>query len=417
MSDIFERLGIPTIINAKGTATRLSGALLAPEVADAMREASATPVDMTSLQARASEIIAEATGAEAGYVTSGAAAGLLLGTAAAVTGLEPARMNRLPDTAGMPNQVVVARSQRNFYDHAVRTVGVELVEVGLSDRFAGAGVRDTEAWEIDEAIGDSTAAVLYVAQPHSRPALPEVVAVARTKGVPVIVDAAAQLPPAANLKRFIAEGADLVAFSGGKALGGPQASGILAGRRDLIQAVALQHLDTDIYFEQWNPPPGFLDKSRLPGLPQHGIGRPCKVGREAVVGLLTALRLFIEEGDEARARAWTATAEALRDALAGTPHAEITLVPDSYRPGMAGVQLALDEAAAGMSAMDLLRRLAEGSPSVHADNSRVHDGIVGFAPICLRDEDIPVVAARVGQELGRNTGSRRAENIPGNVAE
>ncbi len=402
MSDIFERLGVATIVNAKGTSTRLSGAILSPEVAEAMRQASTSCVEMTQLQARASEIIAEATGAEAGYVTSGAAAGLLLGTAAAVTGLDPARMNRLPDTTGMANQVVVARSHRNFYDHAVRTVGVELVEVGLADRFAGAGVRDTEAWEIAEAIDERTAAVLYVAQPHARPSLAEVVAAAHGKGVPVIVDAAGQLPPAANLTRFLAEGADLVAFSGGKALGGPQCSGILAGRRDLIQAAALQNLDTDIFFEQWNPPPGFLDKSRLPGLPQHGIGRPCKVGREEVVGLLTALGQFIEEGDEARARVWTATAEALRDALAGTPSAEITLVADSYRPGMAGVVLKLDEAAAGMSAMDLLCRLQDGEPGVHVDNARVHDGVIGFAPVCLRPGDIEIIARRVGEELGRN---------------
>ena len=163
-----------------------------------------------------------------------------------------------------------------------------------------------------------------------------------------------------------------------------------------------QNLDTDIFFEQWNPPPGFLDKSRLPGLPQHGIGRPCKVGREEVVGLLTALGQFIEEGDEARARVWTATAEALRDALAGTPSAEITLVADSYRPGMAGVVLKLDEAAAGMSAMDLLCRLQDGEPGVHVDNARVHDGVIGFAPVCLRPGDIEIIARRVGEELGRN---------------
>ena len=395
MSDVFERLGIPTIINAKGTSTRVSGAILPPEVAEAMRQASTACVDMTVLQARASEIIAEVTGAESGYVTSGAAAGLLLGTAAAVTGLDPAKMNRLPDTTGMKDQVVVARSHRNFYDHAVRAVGVELVEVGISDRFSGAGVRDTEVWEIADAIGERTAAVLYVAQPHALPPLPEVVVAAHDKGVPVLVDAANQLPPAKNLTRFIAEGADLVAFSGGKALSGPQSSGILAGRRDLIQAAALQNLDTDIYFEQWNPPPAFLNKNRLPGLPQHGIGRACKVGREEVVGLLTALRLFVAEGDEARTRAWTETAEALQAALDGIPHAEISLVADSYRPGMPGVRLLLDQAAAGMSAMDLLCRLQDGEPSIHADNARVHQGIIGFAPICLRPGDIDAIAARL----------------------
>ena len=142
MSNIYEKLGVPTIINAKGPATRLSGGVMAEEVSKAMQEATQYCIDMTELQTRASGIISEITGAEAGCVTSGAAAGLLQGTAACVAGLDPAKMNRLPDTSGMRNEVIVVRSQRNFYDHAVRTVGVKMVEVGLPDRYSGAGVRD-----------------------------------------------------------------------------------------------------------------------------------------------------------------------------------------------------------------------------------------------------------------------------------
>ena len=194
MPTIYESLGVPTIINAKGPSTRVSGAVLAPEVAAAMGEASQHCVDMAVLQGRASEIIAEITGAEAGLATSGAAAGLLLGTAACVTGLDPGKMNRLPDTTGMKNQVIIPRSHRNFYDHAVRAAGVELVEVGISDRFSGAGVRDTEAWEIEDVITDATAAVHYVAQPYAAPPLPAVTEAAHRRGVPVLVDAAAQLP-------------------------------------------------------------------------------------------------------------------------------------------------------------------------------------------------------------------------------
>src|SRR6185369_1079202 len=163
MATIYDRLGVRPIINAQGPATRLSGGIMPREVAEAMVEASQHCVDIAALQAAASRHIAAATGAEAGLVTSGAAAGLLLGTAACVTGLDPGKMNRLPDTAGMKREVVVARSQRNFYDHAVRAAGVRLVEVGIADRFSGAGVRDCEAWEIADAIGERTAAVLYVA--------------------------------------------------------------------------------------------------------------------------------------------------------------------------------------------------------------------------------------------------------------
>ena len=194
--NVYDRLGVRTIINASGPATRLSGSIMLPEAAEAMKEASQYCVDIAELQGKACEIIAKITGAEAGYVTSGAAAGLLLGTAACVTGLDPDKMNRLPDTSGMKNEVIMARSHRNFYDHAVRSVGIKLVEVGISDRFSGAGVRDTEPWEIAAAITEQTAAICYVAYAHSEPALTEVIGVAREAGVPVIVDAAGQRPPA-----------------------------------------------------------------------------------------------------------------------------------------------------------------------------------------------------------------------------
>ena len=132
MSNVYERLGVPTIINAKGTATRVSGAPMPAEIAAAMQEATEHCVDMAQLQGRASEIIAQATGAEAGTVTAGASAGLLLGTAACLAGLDPARMNRLPDTTGMRDEAVVVRSQRNFYDHAVRAAGAHFVEVAVA---------------------------------------------------------------------------------------------------------------------------------------------------------------------------------------------------------------------------------------------------------------------------------------------
>jgi len=153
--NVYQRLGLRTAINAKGPATRLSGGIMRVEVAAAMAEASQHCIDIADLQARASVAIAAATGAEAGYVASGAAACLLLGTAACVVGLEPSRMARLPDTAGMKDEVVIVRSQRNFYDHAMRAAGVRLVEVGLPDRYAGAGVRDAEPWEIADAISQT----------------------------------------------------------------------------------------------------------------------------------------------------------------------------------------------------------------------------------------------------------------------
>jgi D-glucosaminate-6-phosphate ammonia-lyase len=402
-TNVYKRLGVATIINAKGPSTRLSGGILRREVAEAMVEASQHCVDMADLQARASEIIAEITGAEAGLVTAGAAAGLLLGTAACVTGLDPGRMNRLPDTTGMKSEVIMARSQRNFYDHAVRAVGVRLIEVGLPDRHAGAGVRDAEAWEIADAIGPQTAAVHWVAGAGARPALEEVIEVAHEAGVPVLVDAAAQLPPAENLRRFIAAGADLVAFSGGKAIGGPQASGILCGRHDLIMAAALQNLDLDVFYEQWAPPTHFIDKSRLKGLPHHGIGRPCKVGKEEIVGLLIALRLFADEDPQRRRGRWLRLMRELVAALEGIARAEVRLIDQGEVPLVA---LDLDPEAADLGALDVMKRLETGTPAIYADPSAAGERRILFGPQSLKSGEPALIAERVRAILGAPAGLR-----------
>lgn len=399
MAEIYERLGVPTIINAKGTSTRVSGAIMPIEVARAMYEASQSCVDMLELQARASEIIAEVTRAEAGLVTAGASAGLLLGTAACVTGLDPGKMNRLPDVTGMKNEVIIARSQRNGYDHAIRSVGVELIEVGIADRFSGAGIRDAEPWQYADAVSERTAAIIHVAQPNTLPALADVVEVAHRAGIPVLVDAAAQLPPADNLVRFIAQGADLVVFSGGKAIRGPQGSGILCGKRSLIAAAALQWMDADIDFQLWNPPSSFIDKNTIAGLPQHGIGRPCKVGKEQIAGLLTALRLFVEEDPQHRRREWDQTTQALHAALRDLPHCTVSIVSDEHSFAMPSVHLTLDEAASGRTARALVRQLQDGTPSIHVDSSRVAQGTVGFAPIALKDGEPAIIAKRLSELL------------------
>lgn len=390
----YAKRGIRTLINAKGPATRLSGGIMRPEVTAAMAEAAGYCVDMAELQAHASTVIARETGAEAGYVASGAAACLLLATAACVAGLEPSKMARLPDTTGMKNEVVMVRSQRNFYDHAIRAAGVNLVEVGLPDRYSGAGVRDAEAWEIADAITDRTAAVFYVADRFARPSLSEVVAVAHAAGVPVIVDAAAQLPPQANLRRFTAEGADLVAFSGGKAIGGPQATGILCGRRDLVMSAALQHLDLDIFWEQWTPPATLIDKGRLKGVPQHGIGRPCKVGKEGVIGLLTALELFVAEGDAARHRRWLAAIQTIAAGLQTLPGIKLSLSGTESIADVPGLELELGKDAK-LTALDLVIALQNGTPAIQVDPTCCDRGIVGFNPICLQDGEAEIVARAV----------------------
>src|SRR5439155_27252918 len=169
MSGVYEELGVRPLINAAGTQTRYGGVPLPQEVVQAMAEAATACVRMEDLQEAAGRVIAEAPGAEAGYVTAGAAAGLTLAAAACLAGLDPARMDRLPDTSGLPNEIVVCREQRNGYDHALRAAGARLVEVGMNEQVAGAGVRRTESWEIEAALSEQTVAVAYFATPDSQP--------------------------------------------------------------------------------------------------------------------------------------------------------------------------------------------------------------------------------------------------------
>ncbi|MGB8313743.1 MAG: DegT/DnrJ/EryC1/StrS family aminotransferase [Aestuariivirga sp.] len=384
----FEALGVRTIINAKGPATRLSGGMMRSEVAQAMSEASQYCVDIADLQAAASKAIAEVTGAEAGYVASGASACLLLATAACMTGLDPGRVARLPDATGMKDEVIMVRSQRNFYDHAVRAAGARIVEVGLPDRYAGAGVRDAEAWEIEDAITERTAAVFYVVDASARPPLGEVVTAAHRHVVPVIVDAAAQLPPQSNLKKFTGECADLVAFSGGKALGGPQASGFLCGRRDLIMAAALQHLDLDVFWDMWEPPPSLIDKARLRGAPPHGIGRSCKAGKEEIVGLLAALRLFVAEGDGARHSRWLGIAREIADGCSGIPGVEVLIENAENTAAVPVVSLSLD--GNRHNATRAISLLQGANPSIHVDASYRDQNRILLNPMCLRETDCAI---------------------------
>jgi D-glucosaminate-6-phosphate ammonia-lyase len=392
--NIYTRLGVRPIINAYAPMTRLGGGVMSREVADAMREATQSCVDIAELQMAASRIIAQITGAEGGFVTAGAAASLLVGTAACVAGMDPAKMSRLPDTRGMKNEVVVMRSQRNSYDHAVRATGVTLVEVGFCDRFVEVGVCDTQLWEIKAAITERTAAIYYLAKPNASPALADVAAIAHQAGVPLLVDAAAELPPVENLQRFIAEGADLVAFSGGKSIGGPQGSGILCGRRELVSAALLQQLDFDYDYNDWEPPVDMVDKGNLSGVPRHGIGRSCKVGKEQIVGLLTALQLFVKEGNAGRHDRLLRMAQKLTEELAGAHGVSTRIIPDPSLSGMPVVELTLS----GVNAVELMRQLRQGSPGIEVNPWKPEQGMLILSLACLGEDD-PFVIGRRFKEL------------------
>lgn len=396
--DVFEQLGIEPIINASGAVTRLGGAPMPGPVLEAYCAAAGESIPLERLHGAASRVIAEATGAEAGLVTAGAAAGLTLGTAAILTGYDLGRMERLPDTEGFPREFVIAREQRNGYDHAVRAAGARLVEVGFHEPIAGAGVRRVEAWEYASAIGPATAGIVYVYGPHSRPALAEVVAVAHDHGLSVLVDAAGELPPRANLREIVATGADLVAFSGGKAIRGPQATGILCGRRELVGAAALQMLDMDDHFDLWEPPENLFEKARVPGLPRHGIGRGMKVSKEQVVALLTALRLFSEGAYDRELLGFRRHLERVAAALEGLAAHCLLVVPDDGE-SLPLLEIAVDEAGLGRSALELCRRLRQGSPPIYVGHGGLDAGKLVINPLHLNDARTTTLIRRLAEEL------------------
>lgn len=361
-------LGIRTFINAAGTYTRLGGSRMPPVVLEAMRQAGLQFVEIDELQTKVGARIAALTHNEAAYVTSGAAAGLLLATAACMAGNDQALARQLPDPRGMRTRVAVYRAQRNPYDYAVRTLPVQLVEIGFPNLIAA----PTE-WELAEALDGETAAVLYtLAGWTAEGALPlaSVIDIAHRAGVPVIVDAAAQLPPRENLWRVTGMGADLVIFSGGKDLCGPQSTGLILGRRDLIQACAVI------------------------GAPHHGIGRPLKVGKEEMIGILAAVEWYLGRDEDERAR-W---AERFVAGLIERLHSSTVRVERCF-PNEAGqplpralIRLAGDDAPAHSARVIALLRA--GTPSIEVGVSEYGDGFY-VNPMTVEVDEEAVLACRL----------------------
>ncbi len=369
----FERLGLRRIINAAGKMTYLGGSALSPDVAWAMAQAGGTHVDMAELQRAAGRYIARLVGAEDALVTSCAASGLVAAVAACLTGTDVARVRRLPDTQGLERTEVVLQKGHAVdfgmeITQLIRMTGATPVEVG--------SVNLTRPDQMAAALGPRTAAVVHVISHHARQEgmldLRTVVEMAREKGIPVVVDAAAEL----DLRAHLAAGATLVVFSGQKAVGAPT-SGFVAGKGSLVEACRLQEL---------------------------GICRPMKVGKESIAGLLQALEEYtsadeaaLREVLERRARH---LAQALSRALAeaGCGYARVDVVSDETRP-IPRVSLQLDPGRTPVSALSLVHRLEAGDPSVRTRNHHVDSGIVLFDVRALEEADVQVVVGRVVEAL------------------
>jgi D-glucosaminate-6-phosphate ammonia-lyase len=334
MPDIYNRLGVRPIINARGTHTRLGGTLIRPEVLDAMREAANAYVVLDELQDKASEVIARATGAQAGIVVGGAEAGLLIGTAAILAGTDPAKIAQLPVTDGMPNEAIMHRAHRNGYDHGVRAAGARIVDIGYGG--------STLPYQLRAAITERTALVVYLMSPwasHGALSLEKTCEIAHEANIPVLVDAAAMLPPTNSLRRFITEGADLVTFSGGKGLMGPQSSGILAGRVDLIRA------------------------ARMNGNPNHSIGRAAKAAKEDIVGLIVALENYMQRDHDADTALWRGQAEWMLQRLNDFRDVTSSYVHDGREHPVPRVELVFGPES-GINAHELVLALEEHNPRV-----------------------------------------------------
>ena len=282
---IYEALGVRPFINAAGTYTALSASLMPSEVVDAMSEASRSHVVIPELQEAAGKRIASLLGCEAALVTSGCAQSLTLATAACVCGTDQEKIHRVPDTSGMKNEVIFQRSHRFGYDHAIRNVGVKIIEV------------ETHR-ELESAINEKTALLFFLnlADPKGQIKRQEFAEIANKHSIPCLIDAAADLPPAENLSAFTKMGYDLAAFSGGKGLRGPQCSGLLLGRKELIQAAFLNgspHSDS--------------------------VGRGGKVGKEEIVGLLKAVEIYVKSDHEREWQEWEHRVSVVEEAVQSIP--------------------------------------------------------------------------------------------------
>jgi L-seryl-tRNA(Ser) seleniumtransferase len=374
--EIYRRLGVRRIIHGAGTTTRYGGSMLRQEALEAMREASSTMVNLDELNQAAGAAIARLLGAEAALVTAGASAGLVLQAAACIAGADPARIVRLPDSRGMRNEVVIQRAHRFAYDQAYRVGGAVLVEIGLARR--------TQPFELEEAITDRTAAVAYLVSPFTSPpgvlGLEQVIEIAHRRSVPVIVDAASMLPPRGNLTRFLRLGADLVSFSGGKGIRGPQSTGIVVGRADLVRAAALN------------------------ASPNQAVGRAAKTSKEEIAGLVVALELFLAEDEEAEMKRYRDVCSVIVEAVAEIPGLRPVVEQDGVNRVIPQAVIYFTPDWRGPSGHAVQVALAEGEPHIYVQQGAHQGGYfdeIAVDPINLQPGDEAIIAARLREELGR----------------
>jgi len=392
---IYEHFGVKPIINVAGTKTRYGGALMGDETIQAINEAANYSVNLIELQAAACRLIAEKTHAEAGIVTCGAYASLTLSAAACICGFDVHWMNALPDTSRFPNEFIMAVHQISGYDHSIAVAGGKIIPVGIQpdtphpNQVSEITVRDFEA-EINE----NTAGIIYAVRNGSRPPLDEIVQLARKYQIPLIVDAAAQVPPVENLYKYIETGADLVCFSGGKGIRGPQNSGILCGKKELICSAIIQMLDMAIgSFDEWQPPEEFsLLKERLKGRPAHGIGRGAKVTKEAIIGLLTALEKLDTHKFQQKANYLRGLLDQIANKIDGINGVEIQMT-EEYKKAYPMLMITIDPGKFGKTAADIVSELRENK--IFARDNHADRGIFYIHSLNLDEKTTHIIGEKL----------------------
>ena len=358
-------LGVRPFINGRGNGTASGGSLMPEPVLEAMRQAAGNFVALETLQERIGERLARRIGVEGALVTCGAASGVQQAAAACLTGTDAERVQRLPYTDGWRNRFVIPQVDAHDYlFQLIAAAGGVLVKVGSTDSCPTAAV--------EAALDDDTAAVVHYLGKQTLAQLAEVVAVAEPRGIPVIVDAAAQLPPRSNLTEPARLGAGLVVFSGGKGLRGPQSSGLVVGKAELIRA------------------------ARMNGSPASSVGRGMKVGKEELMGLLAAVELFLDGSDEDDYRRWRADAELIAGALHGIDGVRATVDEgdELFFPG--GVPRVRIELLGDRTADACGEPLRDGDPSIHLGG---WDRGMFVDPMTLQPGEARQVARRLREVL------------------
>jgi D-glucosaminate-6-phosphate ammonia-lyase len=327
---------------------------------------------MQELLERSGAVIAQLLGAEAAYVTTGAAGALALGAAACIAGDDPEKIARLPEATGLARNVLIQAGHRYHYEHVVTLPGGKLVQVG--------DAQGTTASQLDAALDQNVAGVLFPAHKNGRPGtlpLDQVLAICHARGIPVLVDAAGRVYPLERFKSYTREGADLVAF-GAKYLGALNASGILCGRRDLVNAAAMHGF---IGFET-----NAYEKS---------FGRPLKVDRQTIVAVVTALQEWLETDHEARIAGYERRLEAMSRELEGAPGVSRSIVRDEGSSPIV-LRLTLDASQARSDAAGVARALRAGNPGIAV---KQEGNEISINPVTLREEDDGLVISRIGALL------------------